>query len=285
MVWDRTAVSVSGIAHAEGHPEAPICEVLRLRSKFWSRVRWSNLDVTVTCFAHKTVCDKQSTYEPCGLVFTAISVHSVHSRQQKNCCVAIVRSPRRDGFWIADGEQLEFPSTPSLRLPWNRPVTGSCVYALWVARVKRCRSWPNAWTAAWTLVIAPNSRGNCRKCSKPPIRLLRNMSWKSHRRESTGRFRCGDFQRFAGHEARVEIIHPIDGRRRFKGTIVGIHEGAIVVAVNGEHGTQRVSLPLSGIVEAKLVLTDRLIQESLKARNAMASKQAVPEQPDSDRRH
>lgn len=95
----------------------------------------------------------------------------------------------------------------------------------------------------------------------------------------------GDFERFAGHEARIEMTQPLDGRRRFKGNIAGVHNGAVVMEVSGEHGTQRVSLPLSGIAEAKLVLTDRLIQQSLKARDAKASKQAVPEQRDSDRRH
>ena len=82
-----------------------------------------------------------------------------------------------------------------------------------------------------------------------------------------------DFARFAGHEARVELIHGLDGRRRFKGLIIGLDGRDIVMDVSSERsGPQRVRLPFSDIAEAKLVLTDRLIQESLKAREARDAK-------------
>lgn len=76
-----------------------------------------------------------------------------------------------------------------------------------------------------------------------------------------------DFARFAGHEARIELSHAIAGRRRFKGNIIGVRNGTVEMKTAGETGGQRVSLLLSDIAEAKLVLTDRLIQESLKARD------------------
>jgi ribosome maturation factor RimP len=95
---------------------------------------------------------------------------------------------------------------------------------------------------------------------------------------------AADFERFAGHEARIEMAHPIDGRRRFKGNIANVQEAAVIVELTGDNGVQRISLPLSDIAEAKLVLTDRLIQETLKARDARESKQAVPQQRDSHRR-
>jgi len=75
-----------------------------------------------------------------------------------------------------------------------------------------------------------------------------------------------DFARFAGHEARVELARGLNGRRRFKGMLVGIDGHDVLIDVTGEHGTERVRLPFGDIEEAKLVLTDRLIQESLKAR-------------------
>ncbi len=93
-----------------------------------------------------------------------------------------------------------------------------------------------------------------------------------------------DFARFAGHEARVELNHPIDGRRRFKGNIVGVRDGTVDLETAGENGAQRVSLPLPEISEAKLVLTDRLIQETLKARDEKATQSNAPEQPGLDRR-
>jgi ribosome maturation factor RimP len=93
-----------------------------------------------------------------------------------------------------------------------------------------------------------------------------------------------DFGRFAGHEARVEMMHPIEGRRRFKGQILDVRNGAIEIETSGENGTQRVWLPVGDVAEAKLVLTDRLIQESLKARDARASQQSAPDHPESYRR-
>jgi len=43
-----------------------------------------------------------------------------------------------------------------------------------------------------------------------------------------------DFARFAGHEARVELIHGLDGRRRFKGLIIGLDGRDIVMDVSSE---------------------------------------------------
>ncbi len=94
----------------------------------------------------------------------------------------------------------------------------------------------------------------------------------------------GDFERFAGHEARIELKQPIDGRRRFKGTIAGLQNGQVVVETQGEHGSERVLLPLSGIAEAKLILTDRLIQESLKTRDARRVEPTVRNDPEPYRR-
>jgi ribosome maturation factor RimP len=75
-----------------------------------------------------------------------------------------------------------------------------------------------------------------------------------------------DFVRFAGHDLRVEVTHAVNGRRRFKGVLAGLDGHDVLVDVTGEDGPMRVRLPLGDIADAKLVLTDRLIQESLKAR-------------------
>ncbi len=76
-----------------------------------------------------------------------------------------------------------------------------------------------------------------------------------------------DFARFAGHDARVELARGVDGRRRFKGLLIGL-EGADVVmnVTDADEGIRQVRFPFDDIAEAKLVLTNRLIQESLKAR-------------------
>jgi ribosome maturation factor RimP len=64
-----------------------------------------------------------------------------------------------------------------------------------------------------------------------------------------------DYDRFAGFDARIELDEPVDGRKRFKGKLLGREGGAVrLVAETGE-----VRLPLAGITRAKLLLTDELI--------------------------
>lgn len=64
-----------------------------------------------------------------------------------------------------------------------------------------------------------------------------------------------DYVRFAGLEARIETVAPIDGRRRFKGRLAGLEGDAVRLDAGGTP----VALPLSAIRKAKLVLTDELI--------------------------
>lgn len=68
--------------------------------------------------------------------------------------------------------------------------------------------------------------------------------------------RVKDWVRFAGHQARVEMLAPLDGRRRFNGTILGADADAARLRL--EDGVE-VFLPLADVRRAKLVLTDALI--------------------------
>ena len=81
--------------------------------------------------------------------------------------------------------------------------------------------------------------------------------------------RLEDFQRFTGHEAKVETLTMIDGRKRFKGVIAGVDEAAVRLTL-AEGGDVR--LPFTGLAEARLVLTDRLIEEDLRRAKAAAEK-------------
>jgi ribosome maturation factor RimP len=66
-----------------------------------------------------------------------------------------------------------------------------------------------------------------------------------------------DYANWAGHEARVQLAAPVDGNRKtLQGELAGI-EGDQVTINDKKSGT--VSFPLSDIISAKLVLTDRLI--------------------------
>jgi ribosome maturation factor RimP len=74
--------------------------------------------------------------------------------------------------------------------------------------------------------------------------------------------RISDFARWSGHEARLELATPIDGRRRFHGTLLGLDGSEVLIETQGV----QLKLPFRTIAEAKLVLTDKLIEEDLKAR-------------------
>lgn len=75
--------------------------------------------------------------------------------------------------------------------------------------------------------------------------------------------RPDDFTRFAGHEAKLELSDAVDGRKRFRGRLVGLEgENVRIAAEDGE-----CVLPVAVIRSAKLVLTDALIAESMKRQN------------------
>ena len=82
--------------------------------------------------------------------------------------------------------------------------------------------------------------------------------------------RAKDFEGWAGHEARIETEPALNGRRRFRGVLLGVRDGEAGIRIKdsgrsdsgpddaGEPGD--VWLPLDSIAEAKLVLTDALIK-------------------------
>ncbi len=78
--------------------------------------------------------------------------------------------------------------------------------------------------------------------------------------------RRSDFDRHAGHVAKVEMARGIDGRKRFRGTLLGTDGEAVRLRRDdAKEGEQReFLLPIEDMAEAKLVLTDALIAEALK---------------------
>jgi len=78
--------------------------------------------------------------------------------------------------------------------------------------------------------------------------------------------RLMDFSCWSGHEAKIELHAPIDGRKRFRGKLLGL-EGTDVVIQTQD---MRAQIPFQQIAEAKLVLTDALIAEDLKARKRVS---------------
>ncbi len=86
--------------------------------------------------------------------------------------------------------------------------------------------------------------------------------------------RRSDFDRYAGHVAKIELQAPVDGRRRFRGALMG-SEGACVRIRCEEPGTterpERL-LRIDDIMEARLVLTDALIAQSLRRSKQQSGK-------------
>jgi ribosome maturation factor RimP len=76
--------------------------------------------------------------------------------------------------------------------------------------------------------------------------------------------RMKDFERYAGYEARLETGELIDGRKRFKGVLQGVEDGEVLIEI--PEGT--IGLAFDLLADAKLVLTDALIAESLAGRKA-----------------
>jgi ribosome maturation factor RimP len=58
-----------------------------------------------------------------------------------------------------------------------------------------------------------------------------------------------DFVRFAGREAKIETRSPIGDRRRFTGTLIGVDDGGVRIALDGEE----LVVPLDVIKKANLV--------------------------------
>src|SRR6201996_8397391 len=78
--------------------------------------------------------------------------------------------------------------------------------------------------------------------------------------------RRSDFERYAGHLVKIEMTLPHQGRKRFRGTLGGV-EGEIVRLHRddiraGEDA--EVALVMEDIADARLVLTDELIAESMR---------------------
>jgi ribosome maturation factor RimP len=90
--------------------------------------------------------------------------------------------------------------------------------------------------------------------------------------------RRSDFERFAGHVVKVEMAVALDGRRRFRGVLMGVDGDRARLRRDdvpaGESAD--VLLPIEEMAEARLVLTNELVAQSLK-RGKAAERAAAAE--------
>ena len=68
--------------------------------------------------------------------------------------------------------------------------------------------------------------------------------------------RLSDFADWAGHEARIVLTAPVEGRKQLTGDLVGVEGERITIAVN-KH--QEMTIGFDQVADAKLLFTDRLL--------------------------
>src|SRR5215468_7896470 len=78
--------------------------------------------------------------------------------------------------------------------------------------------------------------------------------------------RRSDFERYAGHLVKIEMAVATHGRKRFRGTLAGVEAKAVRLHRDDAPagGDADVLLSMEDIAEARLVLTDELIAESMR---------------------
>jgi len=78
--------------------------------------------------------------------------------------------------------------------------------------------------------------------------------------------RRSDFERFTGHVARIEMAVAHEGRKRFRGTLAGVEGSAVRLHRDDVKADEDpdIRLALDDIAEARLVLTDELIAQSMR---------------------
>lgn len=78
--------------------------------------------------------------------------------------------------------------------------------------------------------------------------------------------RVSDFERHAGHLVKIEMAVAFEGRRRFRGTLLGTDGNSARLRRDDMPAGEQaeILLPIEDMSEAKLVLTDALIAESLR---------------------
>ncbi|MEO0466007.1 MAG: ribosome maturation factor RimP [Pseudomonadota bacterium] len=84
--------------------------------------------------------------------------------------------------------------------------------------------------------------------------------------------RPGDFARWEGHYAKVELAMPIDGQRRFKGVILGEDDSGVHIGLDDE---TELTAKVHEMTRASLVLTDELIEDA-------RERGGLPPQPEDD---
>ncbi len=80
--------------------------------------------------------------------------------------------------------------------------------------------------------------------------------------------RFKDFDIWEGYEAKIETSEQIDGRKRFKGILRGTEGSEVLIELDENGEDVVIGLQFDWLADAKLVLTDELIDEMLRQKKA-----------------
>ena len=82
--------------------------------------------------------------------------------------------------------------------------------------------------------------------------------------------RKADFRRWTGHLLKCETSVVVEGRKRFRGVILEVSDEGFMLDRDqpAEGETPQVMIPFLALAEARLILTDELIRDALKADKA-----------------
>ncbi|NTJ66419.1 ribosome maturation factor RimP [Agrobacterium rhizogenes] len=96
--------------------------------------------------------------------------------------------------------------------------------------------------------------------------------------------RKSDFQRWIGHIVKCETSILVDNRKRFRGKIAAVdNDGFTIERDQVAYGEEpKVTIPFSTLAEAKLILTDDLIRDALRADKLAKAEAANQNEADED---
>ena len=93
--------------------------------------------------------------------------------------------------------------------------------------------------------------------------------------------RLNDFSNYEGHEVRLELDRLIEGRKRFKGKLAGVDGQDVLIDLEGEKEKDvTAQVPFAFILDAKLILTDQLMQRGAAEREARLAIQTQSQEED-----
>lgn len=91
--------------------------------------------------------------------------------------------------------------------------------------------------------------------------------------------RVSDFERWSGHDVKVEMAVPLEGRKRFRGVLLGAEGDTARLRLPDApaDAPDTVALPIADIGDARLVMTEALIREALRSDKALREGAGIDE--------